>query len=91
MRILLALAFLAVPAAAFAADVVPGQADRPAASTDADAQAEAKAEEPRERRICTTSVATGSNMPRRVCRTVAQIDADNQAARDTRDRMNRSQ
>ena len=32
---------------------------------------------------------TGSIMPKRVCRTVAQIEADERAARDMAERLNR--
>ena len=47
-------------------------------------------EVPKEKRkICTMRTDTGSIMPKRVCRTVAQIEADERAARDMVDRINR--
>ena len=41
------------------------------------------------RRVCETRATTGSIMPKRVCRTVAQIEAEERAARAALDRINR--
>lgn len=69
---------LCVSAAAYAADET---APAPAAS-------EAQAEKPK--KICRTERATGSVMPKRVCRTPEQVAAEEQAAQRTREQMNRS-
>jgi hypothetical protein len=40
------------------------------------------------RRVCEMRTATGSIRPKRVCRTVAQIEQEEQAAREALDRVN---
>jgi hypothetical protein len=41
------------------------------------------------RRVCETRVSTGSIMPKRVCRTVAQIEQEERVAREAIERTNR--
>jgi hypothetical protein len=55
----------------------------------AEAPAVAEAPEDKERKVCRMEKETGSNFPRRVCRTVAQMEADQRAAEQFRDRQNR--
>jgi hypothetical protein len=55
----------------------------------AEAPADADAPEDKERKVCRMEKETGSNFPRRVCRTVAQMEADQRAAEQFRDRQNR--
>ena len=43
----------------------------------------------KERKICRSETATGSVMPKRVCRTVAQIEEDERNAERFRDQQNR--
>ena len=62
-------------------------ADAPAV---ADAPEDPNPREDRERKVCRTERTTGSLMPKRVCRTVAQIEADQRAAEQFRDRQSRS-
>ena len=50
-------------------------------------QADAKPAKPR--RVCRNETATGSVMPKRVCRTAEQIEADQRNAEQFRDRQNR--
>ena len=64
-------------------------AERPADAPVA-APTQAEAPEDKERKVCRRETATGSNMPKRVCRTVAQIEADQRAAEQFRDRQNRA-
>jgi hypothetical protein len=90
-----ALLFLAVVSSAAAAE--PDQAgaqaaEPPAQGTTADDDEEivVEGEVPKEkRRVCQMRTETGSIMPKRVCRTVAQMEADEQAARETMERVNR--
>ena len=51
--------------------------------------ATADAREDKTRQVCRMEKATGSNMPKRVCRTVAQIEADQRNAELFRSRQNR--
>jgi len=44
----------------------------------------------KERKVCRTETATGSVMPKRICRTVAQIEEDQLRAEQLRDRRNRA-
>jgi hypothetical protein len=44
---------------------------------------------PEERKICTMETATGSVMPKRVCRTRAEIEAQRREAERYRDQQNR--
>jgi hypothetical protein len=68
----------------------------PAADETADDEIIVEGEVPKEkRRICEMQTATGSIMPKRVCRTVAQIEEDERTARESleiikRDRDTRS-
>ena len=74
------------PAFAAAADPHAGhQATERAAET----PAVADAPEDKERKVCRLEKETGSNFPKRVCRTVAQMEADQRAAEQFRDRQNR--
>jgi hypothetical protein len=49
----------------------------------------ADARDDKERKVCRMEKATGSNMPKRVCRTVAQIEQDQRNAERFRDQQNR--
>jgi hypothetical protein len=74
------------PALAAAADP---HAEHQASGRAAETPAVADPPEDKERKICRMETRTGSNMPRRVCRTVAQAEADQRAAEQFRDRQNR--
>ena len=85
-RFLAATLFLCLPAAAHATEH-----SAPAPATQAEAGAEdtaAEAEKPK--KVCRMETGTGSVMPRRVCRTPEQVAADQEAARRTREQMNRN-
>jgi hypothetical protein len=69
---------LCLPAAAHAA-----------ADTTPAAQAEGEAQTEKPKKICRMETATGSVMPKRVCRTPEQVAADEEAARRTREQLNR--
>ncbi len=72
--------FLCVSAAAYAGGetaAAPGHAEDPA-----------QAEKPK--KICRMETVTGSVMPKRVCRTPEQVAAEEEAARNTREQMNRN-
>ena len=71
---------LCVSTAAFAAEET--------APTPAQSEGEAQAEKPK--KVCRMETGTGSVMPRRVCRTPEQVAADQEAARRTREEMNRN-
>lgn len=49
----------------------------------------ADAKPDKQRKICRTETATGSVMPKRVCRTVEQIEEDERNAERFRDQQNR--
>ena len=49
---------------------------------------DSQAEKPK--KVCRMETVTGSVMPKRVCRTAAQADADAEAARRTREQMGRN-
>ncbi len=72
---------LCAPVAAVAANEAP-------TPTTAQAADEASAEKPK--KICRMETGTGSVMPKRVCRTPEQVAAEQEAARRTRDEMNRN-
>ena len=88
--VLLALSCAAPALAATAGDPHAGHPAERAADAPANAPADADAREDKERKVCRRETSTGSNMPRRVCRTVAQIEADQRAAEQFRDRQNRA-
>ena len=71
---------LCASAAAFAADETP-----PSAAPD-----EAQAQSDKPKKICRMETATGSVMPKRVCRSPEQVAADQEAARHTRQEMDRA-
>jgi hypothetical protein len=77
IRLAAALA-LCLPAAAHAA-----------ADSASSAQAEGEAQTEKPKKICRMETATGSVMPKRVCRTPEQVAADEEAARRTREQLNR--
>ena len=52
--------------------------------------ADADARPAKQRRVCRTETATGSVRPKRVCRTVEQIEEDERLAEQYRDRQNRA-
>jgi hypothetical protein len=74
----------AVPMAAAAPD---GDAHTGHATESTPTDDEAKAD--KTRKVCRTETRTGSNMPRRVCRTVAQMEDDERRAEQFRDQQNR--
>ena len=74
--------FCAVPAFAAA----PSEA---AAGNATERSGQAEAQPDSERKVCRMETRTGSNMPRRVCRTVAQMEADERQAEQFRDQQNR--
>ena len=82
MRLMLVSAFAALLCASTAA-LAAGES-APAAGQSEDQQAE------KPKKICRMETATGSVMPKRVCRTPEQVAADEDAARRTRDAMNRN-
>jgi hypothetical protein len=86
---LLALSCAAPALAAAEADPHAGHSTGRAADAPADAAAEPEAPEEKERKVCRMEKETGSNFPKRVCRTVAQMEADQRAAEQFRDRQNR--
>ena len=53
-------------------------------------QEQADAKPAKQRRVCRNETATGSVMPKRVCRTVEQIEEDERRAEEYRDRQNRA-
>ena len=71
---------LCLPAAAHAAEET--------APATAPADDDAQAEKPK--KVCRMETTTGSVMPKRVCRTPEQVAADQEAARRTREDMNRN-
>ena len=78
------VAFALTPVSSIAAPTPAAPLETPAA----DEAAEAKpAKKPR--KICRSETATGSVMPKRVCRTVAQMEEDERNAEQFRDRQNR--
>ena len=79
---LLAL-FYAGPALAAAPDAPAGHTAQQTEQADADAKPA------KQRRVCRTETATGSVMPKRVCRTAEQVDDDQRRAAEYRDRQNR--
>ena len=50
---------------------------------------QADAKPAKQRRVCRNETATGSVMPKRVCRTVEQIEEDERRAEQFRDQQNR--
>ena len=83
----------AAPLALFALSVAaPGFAsanqDAPAGQS-AEQATTAEAAPAKQRKICRTETATGSVMPKRVCRTVEQAEQDQRNAEQFRDRQNR--
>lgn len=79
----LALITLSFAAPAFAA-ANDAHAEHAAQQTE---QADAKPA--KQRRVCRNETATGSVMPKRVCRTVEQMEADERNAEQFRDQQNR--
>jgi hypothetical protein len=53
------------------------------------AEAEAEAKPAKSRRVCRRETATGSVMPKRVCRTAEQVEADERNAERLREQQNR--
>ena len=82
----------AAPLALLALSVaVPGfaAANQAAPAEQASEQAAAEDAKPKQRKICRTETATGSVMPKRVCRTVEQVEQDQRNAERFRDQQNR--
>jgi len=73
--------FLCVPGIALAADE--------AAPAPAPSEAAAQTEKPK--KICRMETGTGSVMPKRVCRTPEQVEAEHERARTTLDERSRGQ
>ena len=83
---------LAAPLALLALSVaVPGlaAANQAAPAEPTTEQPAPEATPAKERKVCRTETATGSVMPKRVCRTVAQIEEDQRNAERFRDQQNR--
>ncbi len=80
----LALLVLSCAGPAFAAAEGETPADHPT-----DGAGDTEAREDKDRKVCRMETRTGSNMPKRVCRTAAQMEADQRAAEQFRDRQNR--
>lgn len=79
------LALGLAPAGAFAQAGSPPPATQPAEPEDTktpDIVVEGEVP-PEQRRVCQMETTTGSIMPRRVCRTVAQIEEDERIARES--------
>ena len=68
---------LCVSAAAYATEAIAPTQD----------EGEAQAEKPK--KVCRMETSTGSVMPKRVCRTPEQVASEQEAARRTREEMNR--
>ena len=85
IRLAAPLALIALSCAG-AAIAAPHDHTDPAAPS----AAEADAKQDKQRKVCRTETATGSVMPKRVCRTVAQIEEDQRNAERFRDQQNRS-
>ena len=60
------------------------------ANPEASAATETEAKQDKQRKVCRNETATGSVMPKRVCRTVAQMEEDQRNAERFRDQQNRS-
>ena len=71
----------AVPAFAAADDAHAEHGSEQTAASDAKPK--------KERKVCRSETATGSVMPKRGCRTVAQMEEDERNAEQFRDRQNR--
>jgi hypothetical protein len=91
LRIAAPLALITLFFAAPAATATNGAAANDAAHAghSAEQQEQADAKPAKQRRVCRNETATGSVMPKRVCRTVEQIEADERNAEEYRDRQNR--
>ena len=65
-------------------------AAQPTVAAEDDSEIVVEGDVPKERRrVCETRVATGSIMPRRVCRTVAQAEAEREASLEAMEQINR--
>ena len=89
------LLFLAMaPGAAIAQSEQTGRAaanpPAPGPAADADGDIVVEGDVPKDKRkVCEMRTSTGSIVPRRVCRTVAQAEADERAGREAIDSVNR--
>ena len=73
-----------------APEAASSPATGPATTADDDEPIVVEGEVPRERRrVCENRVATGSIMPRRVCRTVAEAEAEREASLEAMERISR--
>lgn len=88
---LLFLATISGSALAQSGPAAPPTANQGAQSADDDdEEIVVEGEVPKEKRkICEMRTSTGSIVPKRVCRTVAQIEEDERLARDAMERVNR--
>ena len=82
IRVAAVALFLCAPVAVLAADEVPPPSPAPS-------EAAAPAEKPK--KICRMETGTGSVMPKRVCRTPEQIEAEHERARGQLDERSRGQ
>jgi hypothetical protein len=90
IRLAAPFALLALSCAG-AAVAVPPNADHATHAGSASGQTTDGAAKPdKQRKICRSEAATGSVMPKRVCRTVAQIEEDQRNAERFREQENRS-
>ena len=78
---------LAAVALLFCVPVAVHAADEPAPSA---APSEAAAQPDKPKKICRMETRTGSVMPKRVCRTPEQVEADQAAAHDALDDVERN-
>ena len=73
-----------------APEPAPAPAATPAGDDNEDQEIVVEGEVPKEkRRVCETRVQTGSIMPKRVCRTVAQAEEEREAAHEAMERISR--
>lgn len=90
LSIALLLVVLASSAAIAQSDQPGERVAGPSAAGGEDEEIVVEGEVPKERRkVCQMRVSTGSIVPKRVCRTAAQVEADERAARDTLEHVNR--
>lgn len=83
-------AALAQPGEAEVPNTLEGPATAAEPPVEGDGEIVVEGEVPKERRrVCEVQTTTGSIMPKRVCRTVAQIEEDERVARESMEIMRR--
>jgi hypothetical protein len=88
IRLAAPLALIALSCAVPTVAVAP-ETDAHAGHAAQSDQAGDEAKDDKTRKVCRNETRTGSNMPRRVCRTVAQMEEDERRAEQFRDQQNR--